>query len=56
MLKWLQTKKNIAQKTAGLQEKAEATRRKVEVAMSILNERRKRSIDVEVDRRHLKLA
>lgn len=56
MFKWLKKQKNIIQKTAGLEEKAASTQKKRDIAMSILNERRKRSIEVPIERRHLKLA
>ena len=46
MIKWLREKANIAAKTAGLEEKQESTKRKIEVAMSILDRRQ------ELERRH----
>jgi hypothetical protein len=56
MFKWITKQKNMIKRTAGIEEKAASTRRKIEVAMSILNERRKRNIEVPIDRRNLKLA
>lgn len=59
--KWVQNKKNIVMKTAGLEEKQKATTRKMAVAMTILN-RRESQIPVKTERRqeiydyHRKLA
>jgi len=58
---WFERKQNIVRKTAGLEEKNEATQRKMQVAMRILD-RREVEIPVEVERRreiydyHQKLA
>lgn len=49
--KWCQDFKADATKSRGLAEKAEATQRKLEVAMRILD-RRQDEIPVELDRRH----
>lgn len=49
--KWLETKSNIARKTAGLEEKNEATALKIKVARSILD-RRIEPFPVEEERRH----
>lgn len=50
MKKWWKKQKDITKKTAGLAEKEASTRRKYEVAMSIL-EKRKIDIPVETERR-----
>jgi len=59
--KWLKDQNNIARKTAGMEEKLAATKRKMEVALSILDrremerrveERRQVDIPVEFERRH----
>lgn len=58
---WFENKKNIVRKTAGLEEKQEATQRKMQVAMRILD-RRVVEIPVQEERRrelyeyHRKLA
>lgn len=57
----MQTKANIAKRTAGLEEKKAAVKRKMEVAMSILDrrqeerrseERRHDNLPVDFERRH----
>lgn len=64
---WITKKANIAKRTAGLEEKKTAVKRKMEVAMSILDrrqedrreeERRHEDLPVELERReyHEKLA
>jgi len=58
---WFERKQNIVRKTAGLEEKSEATQRKMQVAMRILD-RREVEVPVQVERRrelydyHQKLA
>lgn len=52
MFKWLQDKKNIAQKTAGMEEKKIAAERKRQVALSILDRRQGMNQRPESDRRH----
>ena len=55
MMRWIkkhwQNQKSISCKTKGLAEKEEATRRKIEVAMSILN-RRVKEESFEIERRN----
>lgn len=55
MFKWLKEQKGLSQKLAGLEEKKQATQRKIDVANKILEdrqtERRYHTIQVEEDRR-----
>lgn len=52
---WVEQRKSIVKKTGGLEEKNEATERKMQVAMKILampdQDRRKAPFPVEVERR-----
>lgn len=50
MLNWFRRQRNITKKVAGLAEKAESTKIKLQVAMNIL-EKRKEDRRVDVDRR-----
>ncbi len=50
MFKWWREDRARTKKVAGLAEKEESTKRKIEVAMSILDQR-KISLPVEIDRR-----
>lgn len=53
--KWFQDQNNITRKTAGLAEKEASMKRKLEVAMAILN-RRERDVPVEFERRRQRIA
>jgi len=50
LFKWFKKQRDITKKVAGLYEKTAATKKKIEVAMSILNKREK-NIPISFERR-----